>query len=388
MPSTENLRVAWLVPSAASGAHWEPIWSAFLNVFPNTTFYTTLVWREFDPDAPYASAVKVIGKFKPFLINRKAVGYKHGLMYLPLNIIGYLIKSKPEIIITNAFSIWSMIAVALKATLGWKVIILYEGSTPNSDSKDSPARSMTRKLMVPFVDAFIANNSGAKQYLSDYLKVDEAKIFHRSYLVPNQQSLLTDLNAYKPIPTDLKRPIFTFIGQLVARKGIQQLLKAASMLQAKGYREFSLLIIGDGTERETLQQQVKELGLEAQVLWMGRRAYGTLGFYLKQADVFVFPTLEDSWGMVVLEAMAFGKPILCSQRAGVSEMVSEEENGYLFDPLQPEQLAELMQQFIDQPQLTTAMGQCSQQLIAPHTPEAVTAFFKQVFEQLSHSKHA
>ena len=378
-PAIEELRVAWLIPSAASGAHWEPIWSEFLNVFQHTTFYTTTVWKEFDAEAPYAKAVKILGKVQPFLVNKKAVGYQHGLMYLPLNIVAHLLRSKPNIVITNAFSLWSIVAILLKAILGYKVIILYEGSSPNSDLKDSKIRSIARRLLSPFADAYIANNRGAQRYLQEYLKVDSTKIFCRSYLVPSKERLLSDQTADQtadqPLPTELKRPIFIFIGQLVFRKGIQQLLQACSHLTAQGYNAFTLLIVGDGKERETLQQQVKALGLDVQVVWMGRRSYGSLGMYLKQSDVFVFPTLEDSWGMVVLEAMSFGKPILCSDRAGVAEFVLEGENGHLFDPYAPETLAALMQKFIEQPESIAAMGEKSQQLIATHTPELVADFF-------------
>lgn len=382
LETLKNCRIAWLVPSAASGGHWQPIWSEFLKAFPNTTFYTTSVWKEFDPTASYAKAVKIVGEFRSFFLTQKtsSYGYQHGLMYLPLSIVNHLWVSKPSVVIANAFSIWSILAVSLKSILGYKVIILYEGSTPNSDLKDSRIRSLSRKLVAPFVDAFIANNQGARRYLQEYLKVEQSKIFDHSYLVPEQESLLTELGAYQEIPTPLKQPTFIFIGQLIARKGLLQLLKACSLLQQQGYRNFSVLIIGDGSDREPLQQQVKELGLEEQFIWMGRCAYGCLGLYLKQADVFVFPSFEDSWGMVVLEAMTFGKLILCSNQAGASEMVNHGENGYLFDPFKPEQLAELMQRLIEQPELIDAMGQKSQQLIAAHTPATVVSFFEYVIK--------
>ncbi|MGI0484470.1 glycosyltransferase [Pantanalinema rosaneae CENA516] len=380
----KNYCIAWLIPSAASGAHWQPIWSEFLKAFPNTTFYTTCVWKEFDPTAPYAKAVKIVGELKRLFFKKKTdhYGYQSGLMCLPLTIVKYLLDSKPNIIIANAFSIWSILAVGLKAILGYKIIILYEGSTPNSDLKDSKVRSITRKLIAPYVDAFVANNLGAKQYLRDYLKISESKIFYRSYLVPDKTSLLAGLSAYRTIPSRLNNTVFTFIGKLVKRKGLCQLLQACSLLQKQGYHNFSFLIIGESSEQEMWQQQAKELGLEQKIIWMGRCSYGCLGLYLKQTDIFVFPSLEDAWGMVVLEAMTFGRPILCSKQAGASEMVIHGENGYLFDPFEPKQLAELMQRLIEQPKLINQMGQRSQQLIAEHTPVLVKDFFEEVISQL------
>lgn len=385
LKSSENYHIAWLLPSASAGAHWQPIWSEFLKAFPNTTFYTTAVWKEFDSTAPYAQAVKIIGEFKAFFLTRKTAGfgYQHGLMFLPLSIVYYLWVSKPDVVIANAFSIWSILAVSLKSVLGCKVIILYEGSTPNSDLKDSKVRSVSRRLLAPFVDAFIANNQGARQYLQEHLQVEPSKIFDRSYLVPEQGSLLTEPATYREIPKALKQPTFIFIGQLILRKGLLQLLEACSLLRQQGHQNFSVLMIGDGSEQEALKQQTKELDLEEQIIWMGRCSYGCLGLYLKQSDVFVFPSLEDSWGMVVLEAMTFGKTILCSKGAGASEMVIHGENGYLFDPSKPEQLAELMQQLINQPELINAMGQKSQKLIAAHTPATVVSFFEQVISKIT-----
>lgn len=91
--------------------------------------------------------------------------------------------------------------------------------------------------------------------------------------------------------------------------------------------------------------------------------------YFLEADVFVFSTLEDTWGMVVLEAMAFGKPILCSKWAGACEMIVEGENGYIFEFYPSEGIANAMRDLIDCPEKLVFMGQKSQQLIAEHTPE-------------------
>jgi glycosyltransferase involved in cell wall biosynthesis len=87
------------------------------------------------------------------------------------------------------------------------------------------------------------------------------------------------------------------------------------------------------------------------------------GSYFQQADIFVFPTFEDIWGMVALEAMIFGKPVVCSKWAGAVEMVSDGTNGYIFDPYNSQELASVMCRFIDEPELINSMGNQSQQLI-------------------------
>jgi glycosyltransferase involved in cell wall biosynthesis len=136
-----------------------------------------------------------------------------------------------------------------------------------------------------------------------------------------------------------------------------------------------LMIIGEGESEADLKAMAQQLNLP-NLIWAGRVAYDQVGRYFADADVFVFPTLEDVWGMVLLEAMACGKPALCSCWAGAAEvMVLDGQNGYQFEPRDPERLANLMQKFLDDPTLATQMGAASQQIMAQYTPEAATEAF-------------
>jgi glycosyltransferase involved in cell wall biosynthesis len=82
--------------------------------------------------------------------------------------------------------------------------------------------------------------------------------------------------------------------------------------------------------------------------------------------------------MVVPEAMSLGKPVLCSTWAGSAEMIDSEKTGYVFDPYYPEQLAGLMRQFIDRPNLITSMGKNARKLMEQYTPETAARFFADV----------
>jgi glycosyltransferase involved in cell wall biosynthesis len=87
--------------------------------------------------------------------------------------------------------------------------------------------------------------------------------------------------------------------------------------------------------------------------------------------------------MVVLEAMVFGKPILCSKWAGAVEMVKAGENGYAFDPNRPETLAKLMRRFIDQPELISEMGKKSAQILAQYSPATTAQFISDLSKALA-----
>jgi len=73
-----------------------------------------------------------------------------------------------------------------------------------------------------------------------------------------------------------------------------------------------------------------------------------------------------------------GKPVLCSKYAGVSELVEDGVNGWVFDPHNPKELAELMKRFLDNPALISAMGENAQRKMEAFTPEAAAEFLGRV----------
>jgi glycosyltransferase involved in cell wall biosynthesis len=232
--------------------------------------------------------------------------------------------------------------------------------------------------MSRYADAFVANSHGAKDYLIDGVGAKPESVFTRTYLVPDAKTLQQSLEKIEIADIQLKRPVFLYVGRITPRKGLKALLEACSILQSQGYEDYTLLVIGTGEQREELEAFIKDHNLEAHVKWIGWVEYGRLGAYFQQADIFVFPTFEDIWGMVALEAMVFGKPVLCSKWAGAAEMVVEGKNGYLFDPYQPEELAIAMRRFLDCPELIDSMGNQSQQLIAQENPSSAAQSFVEV----------
>jgi len=272
--------------------------------------------------------------------------------------------------------------VLLKPLCGWKIAIIYDGSSPNTDFRDSSFRTFVRRILAKFADAFVANSQAGKRYLVEALNVPEAEVFTRTYLVPDAETLLKSLSTNKVKNLDLKQPIFLYVGRITARKGIKTLLEACAILKKQGYSDYTLLIVGKGDQQEELEAFIREQDFSEQVNWVGWVDYGSLGAYFQQADIFVFPTFEDVWGMVVPEAMVFGKPVLCSNGAASCELIVEGENGYIFDPSNAKELAEKMQVFLDNPDLVESMGERSRQLISQKTPETAAKGYVEVISFL------
>lgn len=374
MSDPKELRIAWLVPSVELGAYWQPVLREFTQVYKNTIFYTGLVWPGFDPDVPGADAIKIVGQMKSLEVT-KTTGYSRRLMILSPGIIGHLIQFKPDVILAQAYSLWTLLALLLKPWGKWRFIIIYDGSSPNADFQDSTIRSLFRRVMSRYADAFVANSHGAREYLIEGVGAKPETVFTKTYLVPDAATLQQSIDKGEAVDETLKRPIFLYVGRITPRKGIKALLEACSILQSQGHQDYSLLVVGTGEQQEELEAFVKDHNLGDRVSWVGWVEYGRLGKYLRQGDVFVFPTLEDIWGMVALEAMVFGKPVLCSKWAGAAEMVIDGKNGYIFDPFKPEELALAMRRFLEHPELIESMGKQSQQLISSKNPSSAAQSF-------------
>ncbi|HEY9603281.1 MAG TPA: glycosyltransferase family 4 protein [Allocoleopsis sp.] len=374
---SNSCRVAWLLQGA--GAYYQPIMSEFTRLFPQTTVFTA-DWSGFMAGFENSFTVQQVGEMKLLATPLQTKGYGPSFAYLSPKIISHLLQFKPDVIFTTAFSLWTILALLFKALGGWRVAIVVDGSSPSIDHRNSWLRLLLRRIMTKFTDTFITNTHSGEVYLTDVLGAKKHRVFVRPYLMPHPKTYERNLENSQLANLQLAHPIFLFVGHLIPRKGGEELLKACSVLQEQGYRDYTLLVVGNGSQRAELEDFVKTHHLEERVKFVGSVQYQKVGAYYHNADVFVFPTLEDVWGMVAVEAMMFGKPILCSEWAGAAEMVVNGENGYVFDPNHPEKLAALMGRLIANPNLINSMGEKSRQIMANHSPEAISKFLAEVVE--------
>ncbi|MFE4105435.1 glycosyltransferase family 4 protein [Almyronema epifaneia] len=368
-----SLRIAWLLTSAFY--YWHPMLSQLAQRVPEMKAFAAN-WRGYAPGLEDSFAVEVVGERKIIPLLKSKTSYGSNFTFLPLNIINRLLQFKPQVIFSNSFGMWTLLALLAKPVGRWKVVIAYEGSSPGVDYRNSPARLWLRQQMVRWADACISNSQAGRDYLVKLLQAPEDEVFVQPYEVPAADALAE--SGTTAIAAPRQRPCFIFVGSVKPRKGVQLLLQACVQLAAQGYRDYSVWIVGDGDQCEALQAFCTEHQLNQQVQWLGRVDYDQLGSYFNQADVFVLPTLEDTWGMVVLEAMVLGKPVLCSTLAGAVELIQEGQNGYRFDPRNAEEFADRMRQFIDQPERVEVMGQQSITVMAQYTPAAAADFLVDV----------
>ena len=140
--------------------------------------------------------------------------------------------------------------------------------------------------------------------------------------------------------------------------------------------------MGDGQEEIKLRRTCTERGIR-NVFFTGFLQKPDLPHYYALADVFVFPTLGDPYGLVVDEAMACGLPVISTSAAGeIQDRVEEGVNGYIVSPEDSAALAERMLHLAGDATLRESMGQASAEKIQDYTPERWAENFETILLQL------
>jgi glycosyltransferase involved in cell wall biosynthesis len=166
----------------------------------------------------------------------------------------------------------------------------------------------------------------------------------------------------------LKSTTFIYVGRLWWGKGINYLLEAFLEVQRRTDGEVSLLLVGDGPEEIRLRQICQERGIR-NVVFAGFHQKPEMPRSYAIADVFVFPTLGDPYGLVVDEAMACSLPVISTSAAGeIRDRIEEGVNGYIVPPEDSAVLADRMFKLASAPELRERMGKVSAEKIAGHTP--------------------
>ena len=157
------------------------------------------------------------------------------------------------------------------------------------------------------------------------------------------------------------RPELLFIGRLVERKGVHLLLEALALLPA-AHRPL-LRVVGDGPERARLEELAGRLQLGADVVFHGFISAEEKVERLAGCDAFVLPAVIDSkgdtegLGVVLLEAMTYGKPVIASAAGGIVDIVRGGRNGFLVPPGDAAALADAIQACVENPDRARALGE-------------------------------
>lgn len=142
------------------------------------------------------------------------------------------------------------------------------------------------------------------------------------------------------------RPRLVTIGRLVEQKGQLILIDAAAKLKQQ-HIQFELVIVGDGPMRGSLEQAIRERGLEDHVRLAGWADNAQVRRHLQDAQALVLPSFTEGLPVVIMEALAMGRPVISTFVAGIPELVKPGVNGWLIPAGSVDALAHAMQQVIE-----------------------------------------
>jgi glycosyltransferase involved in cell wall biosynthesis len=140
-----------------------------------------------------------------------------------------------------------------------------------------------------------------------------------------------------------------------AKYGVEYLIRAIPLV-LREREDVAFIIGGDGSLRTYHEKLTRKLGVHESAIFTGKIPQNILPFYYAACDVFVIPSLQEAFGLVVAEAMASGKPVIGTRVGGIPDQITDGMNGFLVEPRSPEQIAERILRLINSPRKAKEMG--------------------------------
>lgn len=278
----------------------------------------------------------IIGSTKSNLAN-SYVSFRY-----PKKLMKTIKRIKPDIIICEGFFKWSPYAMLQARRMRIPLFVVYE-RTPHTERNCPAWRKLYRKLVGKFASGYIANGKLTKEYLMSYGIREE--IIFTGGMSADSDDLARKVQEYKriyPITHERESINYLFVGRMIELKGVEFLIKGWKK-HISNYPNDTLTLVGDGLLLSLFKDNYGNL---SSIHFIGGVDYDNISPFYATADVFIIPTLEDNWSLVVPEAMACGLPIACSIYNGCyPELVIEGRNGKLFDPLKEETIIETLSYF-------------------------------------------
>jgi colanic acid/amylovoran biosynthesis glycosyltransferase len=181
-----------------------------------------------------------------------------------------------------------------------------------------------------------------------------------------------------PVPSNRR---LVCVGRLVEQKGQLLLVEAAQRLAAQGV-DFELVLVGDGEMRAEIEALIARRNLQTKVRITGRISSEQLLAEIAAGRALVLPSFAEGLPMVIMEAMALGRPVISTFVAGIPELVVPGEHGWLVPAGDVEALMEAMQACLDAPiEALTGMGQASRKRVSVrHSVDLGAAELERLFQ--------
>lgn len=209
-----------------------------------------------------------------------------------------------------------------------------------------------------------------------------------------------DVSHFYPIPADEAKMyvglkpddrMVLFVGRIEPLKGLDTLIEAMSALQLKETQRVHLAIIGGdpaaspqemSAEMARLQKLCDDLSMGQTVVFLGKRDQDKLPYYYSAAELLVMPSHYESFGMVALEAMACGTPVIASEVGGLAYLVKDGETGFTIPDQEPDTLCEKISWLLNDHDLRRSMSERAVKYAQDYAWEKITSQIVDVYQDL------
>lgn len=264
--------------------------------------------------------------------------HDHRYIHFPANIKKELDRIDPAVVIAKEYNPSALQSLSWCKARKRKYIHVTEG-TLYSERSLNFIQKASRKKIIRDADFCLGSGIKAKEKLL-YWGAPEEK---------TDIALLTfNLAPFRNIGNDPKNGRLLYVGSLVERKGLDLLLRALPYVPSVNI----LHIVGGGSEEEktNLVQLAEELKINDRIVWKGYREGEALLTEYREAQALVLPAREDCFGLVMLEAMAAGLPVIASEYAdGAYDIVQDGRNGLIADPYVAKAFGEAIETVLSNP---------------------------------------
>lgn len=265
---------------------------------------------------------------------------KRNKLYNLLQIRKYFKKNATAVI--SFLAPFNMMAIA--ANLGNKIPIIV---ADRNDPTKVPSNTILRKLrdfLYMFADGIVVQTKKNQQYFNKIVRKKSVVIYNPINLGSNAGCALECK----------KEKQFVTAGRLMPQKNQEMMLKAFSTVSKK-HPDYQLVIYGEGLSREKLENLIKELGVERQVLLPGNK--NNVHDLMKSAEAFVMSSNYEGMPNALIEAMCLGLPCISTKVSGATDLIVDHENGLLTEVGHQEEFEKAMLELIENPELKMKLAE-------------------------------
>jgi glycosyltransferase involved in cell wall biosynthesis len=291
---------------------------------------------------------------------------------------GFLSEARPDVVVNAGWSSPTNWHAFLHCRLRGIPHVLWAGSTRNEPSWRRTMARLPVKYLVRHSDAWAAYGTTSAEYLQELGAAPE-RVIRAYHCIDNARFLARCLQTRERVPAERKalgfegRKVVLFVGRMLARKGADHLIQALASL-TRERQDLALLMIGDGPMRGPWQQQAETTLPGVPVRCLGDLPLDQLPLYYQMADVFVLPSMEEVWGLVVNEAALAGLPIVVSTSCGAAaDLVEPGANGYRVPAADVPALGDAVARVLRDEATRLRMGEASRRIVERCTPEKLAA---------------